>query len=136
MSDFVQVEPMLGAPATEKTEVWVAYDADNFYIAFRCWENEPGHRVSTEMRRDGQKIFGGDDIAYFYIDTFHDQRNGYSFSINSLGAFNDGAVSNDQYLGDWNQVFRVSTGSFSQGWTVEVALPFKSIRYGSDPSQI
>ena len=45
MGDFVQVEPRLGAPATEKTEVWVAYDADNVYIAFRCWESEPGHRV-------------------------------------------------------------------------------------------
>jgi hypothetical protein len=42
MTDFVQVEPNLGALATEKTEVWVAFDGDNFYLSFRCWDSQPG----------------------------------------------------------------------------------------------
>jgi hypothetical protein len=133
---FVQVEPQLGAPATEKTEVWVAYDEENFYVSFRCWDTYPERRVATEMRRDGQKVFGGDDIAYFFIDTFHDRRNGFSFSINPLGGRNEGQVAGEQYLGDWNPIYTVATGRFNGGWTLEVALPFKSLRYGPGATQV
>ncbi|MGE3843914.1 MAG: DUF5916 domain-containing protein, partial [Vicinamibacterales bacterium] len=135
MSDFVQVEPQLGERATEKTEVWLAYDTQNIYVAFRCWDSQPERRVSTEMRRDGSKIFGGDDIVYMFFDTFHDQRNGMTFSVNSLGGYNDGQITNDQYLGDWNAIFNLKTSTFEGGWTLEVAIPFKSIRYAAGRSQ-
>src|SRR5688572_5037763 len=52
VSGFVQVEPTLGAPATERTEIWVAFDADNVYFSFRCWGSAPERRVATDMRRD------------------------------------------------------------------------------------
>jgi hypothetical protein len=135
MTDFVQVEPQIGAPATEKTEVWFAFDNRNVYVSFRCWDSQPRRRVSTEMRRDGGKIFQGDDIAYFFLDTFRDQRNGMTFVINSLGGLNDGQVANDQYQGDWNAVLSIRAGTFEGGWTLEVAIPFRSIRYGAGASQ-
>jgi hypothetical protein len=136
MTDFVQVEPRLGDAATEKTEVWFGFDDQNVYISFRCWDSHPERRVTKDMRRDGSAMFSGDDVAYFFLDTFYDRRNGASFTINSLGGRSEGQVTGDQYNGDWNPIYDLATGRFDGGWTVEVALPFKSLRYRAGQSQI
>src|SRR5688500_12279629 len=52
ISDFIQQEPVGGQPATEKTELWVAFDEDNVYVLFRCWETDASRVVANEMRRD------------------------------------------------------------------------------------
>src|SRR5262245_30431187 len=65
MTDFVQVEPQLGDPATERTEVWLGFDSENVYISFRCWDSHPERRVTKDLRRDGSAMFSGDDVAYF-----------------------------------------------------------------------
>ena len=135
MTDFVQVEPQLGAPATEKTEVWFGFDRDNVYIAFRCWDSFPERRVTKDLRRDGT-AFSGDDVVYLFLDTFYDRRNGVTFTFNSLGGRSDGQTTGDQYNGDWNPVYDLAVGSFEEGWTVEVALPFKSLRYRAGEAQI
>jgi hypothetical protein len=135
MSDFAQVEPQLGQAATEKTEVWFGFDADNVYITFRCWDTAPDRRVTRDMRRDGSAMFQGDDVVYFFLDTFYDRRNGATFTINSLGGRSDGQVTGDQYNGDWNPIYDVATGRFEGGWTAEVALPFKSLRYRAGEAQ-
>ena len=68
------------------------------------------------------------------IDTFHDRRNGYMFQTNPLGALRDMAVTDDQQNSGWNGIWYVKTGRFEHGWTLEVAIPFKSLRYrGSGP---
>lgn len=127
---FTQIEPRDGAPATEKTQVWLAFDDDNVYVAFRCWESEPGRRVAKEMRRDHQSIWSGDDIVAFFFDTFHDRRNGFEFAINSIGGRQDAQTSNErQWNGDWNTIWAFRVGQFDGGWTVEAAVPFKSLRY-------
>ena len=130
ISDFIQQEPREGEPATEKTEMWLAFDNDNIYVAFRCWESEPHRVVATEMRRDGPNMWQGDDIVSVSFDTFHDGRNSFNFVMNALGARDDGQVTNErQWNGDWNTVWEVRSGRFEGGWTVEAAIPFKSIRY-------
>jgi hypothetical protein len=135
MTDFVQVEPQLGAPATERTEVWFGFDGDNVYISFRLWDTNPERRVTRDMRRDGSAMFSGDDVAYFFLDTFNDRRNGATFTINSLGGRSDGQVTGEQYNGDWNPIYDLATGRFEGGWTAEVAIPFKSLRYGAGETQ-
>jgi hypothetical protein len=136
VTGFLQVEPRAGQPATEKTELWIAYDKDNVYVTFRNWESEPSRIVAKEMRRDTASMWGGDDIVSFIIDTFHDGRNGYQFALNSIGGHDDGQVSNErQYNGDWNTVWDYKAARFDGGWVVEVALPFKSLRYGSGVDQ-
>ena len=70
VTDFIQVEPEEGSPATERTDVWIAFDDDNFYVSFRNWETEPDRVVAKEMRRDHTSIWSGDDIVAFFIDTF------------------------------------------------------------------
>ena len=58
--DFLQQEPQEGAPASEKTEVWVAYDEDAIYVGARLWESEPGKRVMSDMRRDASNLYNNE----------------------------------------------------------------------------
>ena len=137
ISDFIQQEPQEGSPATEKTEAWVAFDADNIYVSFRCWESNPDRMIANEMRRDGPNMWMGNDIVAFSFDTFHDRRNSFNFITNALGGREDGQVTNErQWNGDWNTVWDVKAGRFEGGWTAEFAIPFKSLRYQPGRAQI
>ena len=137
MSDFTQVEPQGGAPATERTETWLAFDDDNVYISFRCFDSDMGRLVATEMRRDSTVLWQGNDLVAFVFDTFYDRRNSIIFTVGPLAGRSDGQVVNErQYSGDWNPVWRVQTGRFDGGWTVEAVLPFKSLRYRAGRAQV
>jgi hypothetical protein len=137
ISDFIQVEPQEGAGATEKTEVWVTFDGDYVYVSFRCSESEPARVVANEMRRDGGNLWQGNDVVGFMFDTFYDRRNSFQFMVNPIGGRSDGQVTNErQWNGDWNPVWDVKVGRFEGGWTVEAALPFKSLRYRPGRAQI
>ena len=136
ISDFIQNDPKAGAPATEKTEVWLFFDRDNFYVAARLWESEPGRQVANEMRRDNTNIAQNDGFA-FGIDTFYDRRNALMFEVNPLGGRIDGQVTNERQMNlDWNPVWNPQVGRFEGGWTVEIAVPFKSLRYQSGQAQL
>jgi hypothetical protein len=128
-SGFIQMEPQAGQPATEKTEVWVFYDKDNVYVSFRAWESDPGKRIVNEMRRDSGNIRQGDSVE-FSFDTFRDRRNAILFEANSLGGRTDLQSTNERQMNiDWNPVWTLTAGTFDGGWTIEAAVPFKSIRY-------
>ena len=135
VSDFVQMEPDGGKPATEKTEVWIAFDQRNVYVSMRAWESHPERMIANEMRRDSNNIRMGDCVG-FAFDTFYDHRNAIQFEVSPLGARTDGQSTNErQYSGDWNPVWDVAVGKFEGGWTVEAAIPFKSIRYAAGTAQ-
>ena len=137
ISDFIQVEPDHGAPATERTEAWIAFDEDNVYVSFRNWDTDIEHLVATEMRRDSSNTWQGNDIISFIFDTFYDRRNSLTFTINPLGGRSDGQTVNErQYSADWNPVWTVKTGRFDGGWTIETSIPFKSIRYQPGSRQV
>ena len=135
--DFVQQVPREGAPATERTETWVMFDGSNIYVAARCWDTAPPERwIANELRRDTTQLRQNDTFGVIF-DTFHDRRNGYLFYTNPLGARADQAVTDEGNLNvDWNPVWDVRTGRFEGGWTVEMAIPFKSLRYQSGTAQI
>ncbi len=136
MSDFIQNDPKEGAPATEKTEVWVLFDKDNLYVVARCWESHPESLVANEMRRDNVNIVTNDQFA-FGIDTFHDRRNMLFFEISAAGGRIDGQVTNERQVAlDWNPIWAVKTSRFDHGYVVEAALPFKSLRYKPGQTQI
>ena len=123
------MEPNGGQVASERTEVWVAFDHENLYVSFRAWESQPDRMIANEMRRDSGNIRQGDSVG-FGFDTFRDRRNGIQFEANALGAKTDGQSTNErQYNGDWNPVWSLAAGRFDGGWTIEAAIPFKSIRY-------
>ena len=129
VSDFIQAEPEEGAPATEKTEFWVFFDDRHVYFTARCWESSPEHMVVNEMRRDGGNIGQNDNIAWL-LDTFADRRNGLLFETNALGGRLDGQSSNEENTNlDFNPVWDVKVERFDGGWTIEAAIPFKSLRF-------
>ena len=136
MSGFVQTEPTEGAPATEPTEVWILFDDEQVYFVARCWESRPDLMSVNEMRRDNTNIGVRDNLAWTF-DTLYDQRTSAVFEINALGGRMDGQTTTDGPTNfDWNPVWDVEVGQFEGGWTVEAALPFKSIRYRPGRDQI
>ncbi len=132
---FVQQEPNEFQPATEKTEAWIFFDDRNIYVSARCFESEPTRRVANEMRRDTNQLRQNDTFAVLF-DTFHDKRNGYLFYANSIGGFADSQITDEGPPNvDWNTVWSVRTKDFDGGWTIEMAIPFKSLRYAPGREQ-
>ena len=127
-SDFIQVLPDEGEPATEQTEIWVAFDDENLYVSGRCHNAAPESEwVANDMRRDGM---GLGQYVGILLDTFHDRRNAVELVINPLGGRLDGQITNERaWNGDWNPVWSVRVGRFDGGWTFEAAIPFRSLRY-------
>jgi hypothetical protein len=137
MSGFIQIDPKPGELATEQTEVWLSFDDDNVYVSARMHDSDMEHLVATEMRRDSSVIFQGNDIISFMLDPFYDRRNGLVFTINPIAGRSDSQVTNErQFIQDWNPVWSVKTGRFEAGWTMEAAIPFKSIRYAQGMAQV
>jgi hypothetical protein len=136
ISDFIQTVPQEGEPASERTEAWVAYDDSYIYVSGRCWDSAPPESwTANEMRRDTNQLRQNDMFGVL-LDTFHDRRNGYNFYTNPLGARADQAITDEGNPNvDWNPVWEVRTGRFEGGWTAELAIPFKSIRYRSGADQ-
>ena len=138
ISDYIQVDPNPGAAATEKTESWIFFDNANVYVSARCWDSHPEREIANEMRRDSQNILQNESFTVVF-DTFNDKRNSVFFQTTPLGAQRDQAITDEgntpQNL-DWSAVWEVKTQRFDQGWTAEIAIPFKSLRYNSNPTQI
>ena len=136
ISDFIQNDPEEGTLASEKTEVWLLFDDEFVYLSARCWESQPDRMMVTEMRRDSSNIGRNDNLAWSF-DTFFDRRNGTMWEINALGGKMDGQTTNDgQTNWSWNPIWEVEVGTFHGGWTVEAAIPFKSLRYRPGPDQV
>jgi hypothetical protein len=134
--NFVQQEPDEGKAATEKTEAWVFFDDNQVYVSARCWESRPDRRVANEMRRDTNQLRQNDTFAVLF-DTFHDRRNAYLFYANAIGGLADSQITDEGPPNvDWNTVWNIKTGSFDGGWTIEMAIPFKSLRYQPGREQI
>ena len=136
ITDLVQQVPDEGSPATEKTEAWITFDESNLYFAARVWDSAPPTEwVANEMRRDSRALFQNDTFGMSF-DTFYDRRNGFFFYTNPIGGMTDQRVRPDGPNIDWNTVWDARTGRFEGGWTMEVEIPFKSLRYRPGPYQI
>lgn len=128
---FVQAEPQDGQPATEKTEVRVAFDGDHLYIGAYLWDTDPTRLVVNEIREDFEPDEG--DSFEVILDTFLDRRNGYVFITNPEGARSDRQVANEgrEINKSWDAVWSVRTRRVADGWTVEMAIPFRALRFDS-----
>jgi hypothetical protein len=124
--DFYQWRPSDTSLASARTEAMVGYDSHFIYFAFRAYDDPAKIRASVAKR---DSIFDDDSIGLI-LDTFNDKRRAYELFFNPLGVQQDGFLtegSND----DWSvDIVMESKGTLtSDGYTVEVAIPFKSLRY-------
>jgi hypothetical protein len=129
-ADFIQVDPANGRPATERTEVRIAYDADALYMGVTNHDSEPDKLIGFQRRRD--EGLGSDDRFMWIIDTFLDGRTGYFFEMNPSGLMADSLIGingeNRQWDGIWNGKARRS----EIGWTLEIEIPFRTLNF--DPN--
>jgi Domain of unknown function (DUF5916) len=133
--DFIEQLPRSGVPATEQTEIWVFFDDRNLYISARCYDSHPERDVVDELRRDNQNQVQNESISLI-LDTFYDRRNAFFFQTTPLGAIRDQAVVDDAANENWNTIWDVKTSTFEQGWTLEMSIPFKSLRYAGSGPQV
>ena len=148
ITDFVQSQPVDGAPATEDTDVFVAYDNANIYLAFHAKYRNPGMMRANRVDRD--QAGRGDDTIRVYFDTFLDQQRAYVFSVNGYGVQGDSIVGGRGGGGrggggggggpgggggiprgdsSWDALFSSGGQPVADGFTAEMAIPFKSLRY-------
>ncbi|MBI2186868.1 MAG: carbohydrate binding family 9 domain-containing protein [Acidobacteria bacterium] len=133
---FIQQIPVEGVPATEPTEIWIFFDEDTLYFSARCSDSRPDRIAANELRRDNSNIFFVNDNISVALDTFYDQRNALFFQTNAIGAIRDQAVADGRFNVNWNAVWDVRTARDDRGYTVEMAIPFKSLRYRAPGPQV
>jgi len=127
VSGFIQNDPRDGEPATERTEVWVAYDEHALYVAAFCRDSEPSQIMGRLGRRDAAV---DSDWFMFAVDPYHDKRTGYLFAVNPSGSIRDMALFNDVSEDtSWDGIWEWKTEINGQGWTVEMKIPFHQLRF-------
>jgi hypothetical protein len=135
-----QREPREGEPATEQTEVRVLFDARNLYIGILARDSEPSRVVAHILQRDkllepagydGSYEFAGDDAVAVLLDPFRDRRNAVVFATNANGAEFDALITDESgaFNADWRTVWTVRAQRGPEGWSAEMAIPFRSLRY-------
>jgi hypothetical protein len=133
---LLQVVPRYGEEMTERSDLWITYDDKFIYVSCRCWDSAPPDQwIANELRRDTGGLRNNDHIGVMF-DTFFDRRSGFAFYTNPLGARADYSVVDEGGSNtDWNPVWTSRTGRFEGGWTVEMAIPLKSLRYRPGDNQ-
>jgi len=130
ITDFRQREPVDGAPATERTEVRIAFDEGHLYFGLVLHDSDPSAIRRSILHREGR--IDQDDHVWIVLDSYHDRRNAYIFELNPFGTQGD-ALFTDESMGmdDWNWegVYESEARITDQGWTLEVAIPFTTIRF-------
>ncbi len=127
--DFIQRVPVTGAPPTEKTEFAILYDDENVYFGVHMYESEPDKIRISEMRRDGSLF--NDDSFEMVLDTFHNHRNAYNFIINAAGSVIDAMVGEDGKIWNrnWDGIWTAKTSIDDSGWSLEIAIPWQTLRF-------
>jgi hypothetical protein len=130
ITDFVQNQPADGKPATETTEVVMAYTKTTFYFVFLCHDSHPNQLRTHLARRENVQT---DDNVVVLLDPFRDHRTGVMFQVNANGVQADASwseVSGPDYSYDtvWDSEGRVT----KEGWMALIAIPFRSLRFQAD----
>ncbi|MCR4439271.1 MAG: DUF5916 domain-containing protein [bacterium] len=134
--DFVQREPQEGAACSERTEVAVLYDSENLYLGVRCYDTESERLVAREMLRDTQ--LDDDDNFEIVIDSYRDRRSGFYFVVNPRGAMRDAVFSNEgrNFNPSWDGIWKCRTEVNHLGWFAEIAIPWKTLRFARQDTQV
>ncbi|MEM6720226.1 MAG: DUF5916 domain-containing protein [Bacteroidota bacterium] len=132
--DFIENQPDENTPPSQQTKFKIMYDAKFLYVAIRAFDTEPDKIVKRLSRRDG---FDGDWVE-INIDSYHDLRSGFSFTVTAAGVKGDEFISNNgnNWDGSWNPIWYTKTSIDSEGWSAEMKIPFSQLRFGKSEEQI
>ncbi|HKG69283.1 MAG TPA: DUF5916 domain-containing protein [Segetibacter sp.] len=126
--NFFMVLPMDTGSAKALTEVRMAYDDHNLYLIAECFQAVPGPNYVESLRNDW--AFGKNDNFLLFMDPFDDQTNGFAFGTNSAGAQWDGMMYGGGSVDlNWDNKWVSAVKDYGNKWILEIAVPFKSIRY-------
>jgi len=127
--DFFMVLPEDTGKATQPSEIRMAYDEKNIYLAGIFYNHPPGSSYYVQsLRRDFE--FGKNDNFLVFIDPFNNQTTGFSFGANAAGAQWDGTMYNGGTVDlNWDSKWVSKVVQQDDKWVLEMAIPFKSIRY-------
>jgi hypothetical protein len=132
-TNFVQMEPLEGEAATERTEVRVLYGSEALYVAFRAFDSDPAEIAGQLTRRDADSY---SDAVHIIIDSYFDRRTAFHFGVNPVGVKTDVYRFNDtDDDSSWDAVWDVATLVDDQGWTAEFRIPYSQLRFGNHDDQ-
>ena len=130
--------PQNGAKPTERSEIRVAYDQQNLYVAARFYDSNPAGIHSNTLYRDS---WNGDDTLEVVIDGFYDHQTAIHLWVNPAGSRGDETISNDAvgdnvYNMSWNTFWDASAHRETDGWVAEMKIPFSSFRFRSENGEV
>ncbi len=127
VTSFIQYEPQRGHPSEAPTRAYLLYDEATLYVAFQLRDDLPPTAQLT--RRDADLL--NDDCVILVLDSFNDHQSAYYFMTNALGTQTDGRIANDGRTVDptWDTTWQAAATRTAEGWSVEMAIPFMSIKY-------
>lgn len=133
-TDFIENLPDENTPPTEQTKFKIVYDSKFLYVAFKCYDKEPDKVVKRMSRRDG---FAGDFVEV-NIDSYHDKRTGFSFTISASGVKSDEFIADngDNWDASWNPIWYVKTNVDAEGWTAEMKIPLSQLKFSASGDQV
>ena len=128
VTGFLQRDPVDGAPASEKTEVRIAYTPTALYFGMTMHDSEPNLIRGNILQRGGW--IDKDDNIRIALDTYDDDRNAYMFEVGVLGTQDDALIS-DESSTDWNWdgIYTTEARITEEGWVLEIEIPFTTIRF-------
>ena len=140
---FRQIQPLEGAPASQRTEVFVGFTDDSLYVGVVAFDDDPSAIIVSDSRRDAS--LDDSDSFRMIIDGFRDRQNGFVFGTNPAGIQYDGQVVKESSGGfsaggsgfnlNWDAPWEVEARIGDHGWSAEFRIPFRSLRYGAGDVQ-
>ena len=130
ITNFIQSYPKPNEKPTEAMEARVLYDDAALYVGVRMFDSRPDSIAAQLARRDASGIYS--DWIHLIIDSYHDRRTAFRFTVNPLGVKKDVYTSNDNNEDlNWDAVWDVATRIDSLGWVAEYRIPLSQLRFGN-----
>jgi hypothetical protein len=131
IEDLHQIRPGDGTPPSERTIVYVLYDKDALYVAARMWDSGAPNEITRNVMKQGSGLAEDDRLAII-LDPFNTRRQGYRFEVNANGVRNDMLYQNNQLQPEWTVIWEAAGALGEDGWTAEMAIPFKTLPFDPD----
>jgi hypothetical protein len=128
VKDFKTFIPDFGRDLSEETVAYFAYDSENLFFAFQCYDREPKKIKATLSKRDDIRT---DDFVCINLDSFNDQQSLYALYVNPLGIQMDSRYASNKEDFSADMVWYSAGKLHENGYAVEMRIPLKSIRYSS-----